>query len=458
MRVSILPLAVVFLSSSSLARTLQVGPGRPLETPSAAAAVALDGDVVEIDAGSYAGDVATWPQNDLVLRGVGGKARLDASGKNAGGKGIWVLQGDRTTVESIEFSGATVPDHNGAGIRQEGASLTVRDCSFHDNENGILAGDNATSDIVIESTEFAHNGYGDGYTHNFYINHVRSFTLRACYSHDAKIGHLFKSRALTNYVLYNRLTDEGGTASYELDLPNGGVAYVIGNLIEQSDSTDNPALLSFGEEGLTNPGSQLYVVNNTFINSHPAGASFVVVAAGATAQLVNNLFVGVGTALSGPGTQDHNLPSNSAGFVDQSSLDCRLTPSSPAVDQGVTPDSTGGFSLVPTLQYSHPRKLLARSTAGKAIDVGAYELGGESPLPAGGSGAGGKPGIPGSGASASGGRAGAGTAGANASSAGSGDSGACGCRAGGAARQQAPLLVLVGLAWLACCRRRGSVG
>lgn len=44
-------------------------------------------------------------------------------------------------MEWIEFSGATVPDKNGAGIRQEGVPLTVRHCRFHDNENCILAGD-----------------------------------------------------------------------------------------------------------------------------------------------------------------------------------------------------------------------------------------------------------------------------------------------------------------------------
>src|SRR4051812_885037 len=55
-------------------RTLRVGPGRALTTPSAAAAVARNGDTVLIDAGTYAGDVATWTQDDLTLRAVGGRA------------------------------------------------------------------------------------------------------------------------------------------------------------------------------------------------------------------------------------------------------------------------------------------------------------------------------------------------------------------------------------------------
>ena len=70
-------------------------------------------------------------------------AKLDAAGQASQGKAIWVIQGDDTTVESVVFTGAAVVDKNGAGIRQEGKNLTVRRCYFHDNEDGILAGDKA---------------------------------------------------------------------------------------------------------------------------------------------------------------------------------------------------------------------------------------------------------------------------------------------------------------------------
>jgi hypothetical protein len=175
---------------------LQVGPTRTYKVPSEASSVAKDGDIIEIDAGDYLGDTATWKQNNLMLRGVGGKVHLIANGQSAGGKAIWVIQGNNTTLENIEFSGATVPDQNGAGIRQEGNNLTVRFCYFHDNEEGILAGDNPSSEILIEYSEFGYNGFGDGYSHNLYINHIAKFTMQYCYSHHAKVGHLVKSRAL----------------------------------------------------------------------------------------------------------------------------------------------------------------------------------------------------------------------------------------------------------------------
>ncbi len=60
----------------------------------------------------------------------------------------------RCVVENIEFSGATVPDQNGAGIRQQGDNLTVRHCYFHGNEDGILGGGGVASEVLIEYSEY----------------------------------------------------------------------------------------------------------------------------------------------------------------------------------------------------------------------------------------------------------------------------------------------------------------
>ena len=176
-------------------QVLRVGPRRDLKQPSAAARLARDGDIVEIDAGVYVGDIAVWRQNYLTLRGVGGRAHLRAGDTLAEDKAIWVIKGANATVEHIEFSDAAVRYRNGAGIRQEGAGLTVRHCYFHDNENGILSGVNPASDIAIEHSEFARNGHGDGYSHNLYIGRARSLTVRFSYLHRAVVGHNLKSRA-----------------------------------------------------------------------------------------------------------------------------------------------------------------------------------------------------------------------------------------------------------------------
>jgi hypothetical protein len=184
-------------------RILRVGPTRRLKMPSDAAREAQDGDIIEIDAGVYPGDVATWTQNRLILRGVGGLAHMQSNGATAKDKGIWLFEGNDNTVEHIEFSGARATHQNGSGIRLHGSGLTVRHSFFHDNEDGILGGYGEDSEVLIEYTEFARNGYGDGQSHNIYIGQIGSFTLRYSYSHHSNTGHLVKSRARSNFILYN---------------------------------------------------------------------------------------------------------------------------------------------------------------------------------------------------------------------------------------------------------------
>jgi hypothetical protein len=161
--------AITFLMLSGLASaaTLSVGPGKTHATPCRAFAAAGNGDIVEIDAaGSYVGDVCGIYANNLTIRGVNGRPKINANGANSMGKGTWVVSGTGTVIENVEMFGARVPDRNGAAIRLDGRDLTMRGSYLHDNENGILTNNDGVSNIVIENTEFSSNGYGDGYSHN----------------------------------------------------------------------------------------------------------------------------------------------------------------------------------------------------------------------------------------------------------------------------------------------------
>jgi len=360
------------------AATLTVGPGKTYAAPCAAIAAAADGDQIDIDAGTYSGDVCNVNKSNLTLRGVGGFAKLDAAGKNSGGKAIWVISGNNTTVENIEFVGATVPDQNGAGIRQEGANLTVRSCYFHDNENGILAGDNANSTITIERTEFANNGFGDGQTHNLYINHVAKLVFQYNYSHNAKVGHLLKSRALETWVLYNRLTQENGDGSYEIDAPNAGRTFIIGNLIQQGANTQNGSIVSYGREGPTNPSNELFVVNNSFVNERPNGGTFLNIDPGVAIPVIvrNNIFVGPGTVINQANAVQGSNFQGDPNFVNQAGFDYHLQMSSPCGDAGEAPGMGAGVDLTPKFHYVHPASATGRSIVDN-IDIGAYEFGGE---------------------------------------------------------------------------------
>ena len=365
---------------------LQVGPTRTLKVPSDAYAVAANGDVIEIDAGEYLDDVVVWRQDNLTLRGVGGRAYMHATqiipfdGTDRGnGEGIWVQKAQNTTVENIEFSGARVPDQNGAGVRADGTNLTVCNGYFHDNENGILGGSGV---VLIEYSEFDKNGKcspGFGCAHNMYISDtVTKFTLRYSYSHRAQVGHNVKSRAQENHILYNRIMDEAdGTASYSIDIPQTGLTFIIGNTIEQGPLTENPTIIAYGAESTSNPVHELYVVNNTIVNDRPQGGQFITVSGGTTARFVNNLFVGPGSVPSGVGiSSTTNLTASSgsaAGLVNSAAFDYHLTSTSPAINAGIDPGSVGSVSLVPTSQYVNPINREDRPVDA-TIDIGALEF------------------------------------------------------------------------------------
>lgn len=374
------------LPFSAAAATLSVGPGKTYSKPCQAIAAAAAGDVIEIDAsGSYAGDTCAFSTDNLTLRGVNGRPKIDITGVSpAQKKGIYAISAPNATIENLELSGAAISmadGYNGAGIRHQGQNLTVRGCYFHDNQNGILGAPptGGTGQVLIENSEFENNGAGDGYSHNMYIGNYALFTLAHSYSHRGKVGHLVKTRAVENRIWYNRITDENGTASYEIDIPDAGLSYVIGNLIEQSSATQNPAMLSYAAES-TGGGrdTHLYVVHNTFINSRKSG-SFVNNASSTPSLLRNNIFMYAGTITAQSGAQQSgnfvNATQGDPLFENLAAYDVRLKAGSPCIDTGVDPGSAGSQSLAPIWQYLHPSSRQGRSIVGSAIDVGAYEFG-----------------------------------------------------------------------------------
>jgi hypothetical protein len=335
--VACLSLASTLLAAAGHAgaATLSVGPGKTYVAPCAAFAAARDGDTIEIVGDwTYSGDVCAIARNNLTIRGVQGRPIIDAAGRDFGGKGIWVVTGNNITVENVEMLNAKVRDRNGAALRLEGTNFTLRQAFLHDNEDGILSGANRNSNIVIEHSEFGHNGYGDGQTHNLYIGNAKSLTFRYNYSHDAVIGHDLKSRAMFNMIAYNRFSSTppgqtGSTASgkpsYEIDLPSAGTSYVIGNVIEQPAINDNSNLLAYGEEGPTNPGQDLYGLNNTFLNDFTSGMFVFVSGKVSTPALIqNNVFGGPGTLTNQTSAvQKDNRRMEKPGFIDRAGFTLR---------------------------------------------------------------------------------------------------------------------------------------
>ncbi len=292
--------AVAALAGASCASAVRrVAVGRSL---SEAVREARDGDVIEIESGAHVGQNAVITQSQLTLRGIGPRPVLHAAGQSAEGKALIVVRGGDVRIENLELRGARVASGNGAGIRLEGGRLQVERCAFFDNEMGLLTANRPTIELSVHECEFAAAPRHIGFLHHLlYVGRIGRFEISGSRLHGGFRGHLIKSRAQLNHIQANFVVDdEDGEASYELDLPNGGVAWVVGNIFGQAARTQNLAVVAFGAEADPHADSLLVMAHNTLVNRASAeGAMFVKVwrdrlPPAAEVRLLNNLFIGPG--------------------------------------------------------------------------------------------------------------------------------------------------------------------
>ena len=260
------------------AATLRIGPATGLSL-AAALSEARDGDVVEIPPGTYRGEVGVITQQRLTLRGVGGagaRPQLQADGRSAEGKAILVVRGGDVRIENIAFSGARVPDRNGAGIRFERGHLQVVHCEFTDNENGILTAGFADAELRIEDSDFRAAPPATPLPHLLYVGTIGRLTVVNSRFSGGRDGHLLKSRALISDIRDSRFVDgPEGQAAYELEFPNGGQVTVTGSVVGQSLGTSNPVMVSYGTEGYAGGPHALVFTGNTLINEAQRPSTFL---------------------------------------------------------------------------------------------------------------------------------------------------------------------------------------
>lgn len=128
-------------------------------------------------------------------------------------------------------------------------------------------------------------------------------------------------------------------------------------------------MVAYGAEGLLNPTTRLWMVNNTLVN-HGDSGTFLGLADGTTdVHLWNNLLVGPGDLVAGASAvRRANLRVGTSGFVDAAGFDFRLRKRSPAVNRGVAAPRRKR----PRYEYRHPLRYVERPTAGR-VDLGAFE-------------------------------------------------------------------------------------
>ena len=271
----------------AIAAEREIGPGKRFATIAAAAHAARDGDTITIFAGDYCPGVV-WPQNRLVIRRDPRAAPGAVTVHGAvAGKGIFVIRGDGVDVSGLRFTDASVPDANGAGIRAEGRELKISNCIFKGNEMGMLitpASGKEGGTVTIDASLFDGNGTGrDGHVgHGIYAAHGvgELIVTRSTFRREV-VGHYIKSRALGTRVVGNLIDDTQGSASYLVDIPQGGAAQIVANTMIKGVGTSNCCVaISYGEEMVkgarfVNPPGRVTIERNDFVNKARSPVAFV---------------------------------------------------------------------------------------------------------------------------------------------------------------------------------------
>jgi hypothetical protein len=214
---------------------------------------------------------------------------------------------------------------------------------------------------------------------------VKAFIFRYNYSHGTLVGHECKSRAHFNYIAYNRITNENGTGSRNIDLPNGGTSVIIGNVFHKGAKAENGNVIGYGLEGMSDTvDNSLYISHNTIVSDRGLGTILRTDPKTKLIRAVNNIYVGTLDVLIGGATTVDTANNfawknaSDAGLVNAASYDYRLMESSPARNRAVDPGSATStvqdytvLPLSPVLEYVHVCDNRIRIAQ---RDLGAYEF------------------------------------------------------------------------------------
>ena len=243
--------SAIFLALAScgaMARTIEVGPGpeKEFKLPSAGIAAAHDGDTVKIAAGEYF-DCAFVRTNNIVIEGV----------------------------------------------------------KFINNEDGILGGPDGST-MTIRNSEFTGNGGCDnpgGCAHGIYSGRLALLRIENTKFFGTKRAHHIKSRSLRTEVIGCDISDgPKGTASYEIEIANGGDLLVRNSTILKGAQAENHSgAIMIGTEGVTNPTRELTIENNSFRAEGDYNTFFVVNLTATPAMLKGNKISGNAKPLRGDG-------------------------------------------------------------------------------------------------------------------------------------------------------------
>ena len=343
---------------------LTVGPTGQYSTIAAAVAVA-DADAnaghyydIVVAPGTYTNDFpdVTRAMTITANPNYAGQVLLDATEPLPNEKGIIVTSAS-LIVNGLTFEGAEIDNSlggNGAGIRDQntgsGASLIVANSTFTGNQEGILTGYDSSEAIQILNSKFENNGNPDSdyFQHALYVNYAGSLTVNNSLFCGQLIGHDIKSRAQVTTVANSQIYDGeadpaagcgAGSTSLGIDLPDGGIAQIVGNQIIQGAATENYKMIGYGEEGLSYANNGVLLSGNVFTNIGAPNPIALYDPQCVGVLLVDDTFNGVTTEVSPSGCVAGGSPA----------VSLAAAPARTADDPPAVPEPNGGGLLLAAL-------------------------------------------------------------------------------------------------------------
>ena len=221
--------------------------------------------------------------------------KVEFTGTACEGKGAFVLRGDEASVSGIIFSNISVPDGNGAGIRQEAGTLTVANSWFRDSEQGILTAHDPMMRLGVDRSTFTRLGTCEnsaGCSHSIYTGDIGHLRVTRSRFEQGTGGHYLKARAAMVEVAASSFDDSNGRATnYMIDLPQGARGQITNNWFVQGEDKENySAFIAVGAEEQTHSSDGLTIAGNDarFVPNLSRRAAFVADWTGASLRIADN--------------------------------------------------------------------------------------------------------------------------------------------------------------------------
>lgn len=401
-----------FLAPSlALAATINVGPADGYAKIEAAKA----GDEVVMAPGTYAFRVYLTgkgtPQAPIIIRAQdpknppivdpGSTLVENLTGSYTAGdkdRGCWQFSGATSyRLSGIVFTNCHNGGANSAGIRYYNGSkdLSIKDCVFRKNDNGLTGGTQG-SEMTVEFSEFDSNGNlaAKAPTHNLYI-YAGKFALRYSYVHDPLQSQNFHVRAKDSVLEYNwfaRGKSYEGDLMTDDDFP-GGSPYTQtmlfrGNVIVQGMPDNHGQIIAlFNDGGATGLTLAITVVHNTVVAANPQANLVHLSNADQTtmsAEIDDNVLIGsdapyfIDDMAHGKATGQNNWLRNGAAPL---MLTGTIFGSAPGLDAAYRPTSQSSVigraaptSFSPDHEYFYDEKMNRQyRLRATSKDVGAFE-------------------------------------------------------------------------------------